>query len=392
MAGTDGVSINQLTCRMKKTFLVISFGFLFFFSAKTQEVYLLIGTYTSAGSDGIYVSKFNLLTGESKIVSSAKTSNPSYLAVTANRKFVYAVNEDDPGTITAFRFNKDSGTLTMLNQKLSGGVHPCYISINRDGKNVVTANYSSGTIAVSGINFAGSIGQPRQIVQHKGNSIDTKRQEKSHVHSTVFSPDYKYLFASDLGTDKIMIYKVAPGSGALITADQPFVDVKPGSGPRHFEFHPNGKFAYLMEELSGTVSVFSYNDGKLSLLQNTSSHPLSFDGAYGSADIHVSPDGRFLYCSNRGDANSIAIFSIDQQTGLIQIAGFQPTLGIHPRNFCIDPGGNFLLVANRDSDEIVLFKIDKKTGLLDDTKKRIKVSKPVCLKWITNISPYEQWK
>lgn len=389
MAGINGISFNQLTCRMNKTVLAISFLFLSLFSAKAQEVYLLIGTYTTAGSDGIYVSRFNLQTGESKIVSSVKTSNPSYLAVTANKKFVYAVNEDDPGGITAFRFNKDSGTLTMLNQKISGGIHPCYISINRDGRNVVIANYSSGTIAVSGINFGGGISQPRQIIEHKGSSINSKRQEKPHVHSTVFSPDYKYLFASDLGIDKIMIYKVAPGSGALIPADQPFVDVKPGSGPRHFEFHPNGKFAYLMEELTGTVSVFSYNEGKLTLLQNTSSHPMSFDGAYGSADIHVSPDGRFLYCSNRGDANSIAIFSIDQQTGMIQIAGFQPTLGIHPRNFTIDPDGNFLLVANRDSDEIVLFKIDKKTGLLDDTKKRIKVSKPVCLKWITNISPYE---
>lgn len=377
---------------MNKTVLAISLGLLSFFSVNAQDIYLLIGTYTTAGSHGIYVSKFNLQTGENKIVSSVKTSNPSYLAVTPNKKFVYAVNEDDPGGISAFRFNKDSGTLTLLNKKISAGAHPCYISINKNGKNVVVGNYSSGTIAVSGINFIGSVSQPRQVIQHKGSSINKQRQEKPHVHSTVFSPDYKYLFASDLGIDRIMIYKVVPESGALIPAEQPFINVKPGAGPRHFEFHPNGKFAYLMEELSGTVSVFAYDDGKLTLLQNTSSHPMSFKGAYGSADIHVSPDGRFLYCSNRGDANSIAIFSIDQQTGLIQIAGFQPTLGIHPRNFTIDPEGNYLLVANRDSDEIVIFRIDKKTGLLDDTKKRIKISKPVCLKWITNISAYELWK
>lgn len=369
---------------MNKTVLVITIAIFSFISAKAQEAYLLIGTYTTSGSDGIYVSKFDLQTGETKITSSVKTSNPSYLAVSANKKYVYAVNENDPGGITAFSFNKVSGTLTKLNETVSAGAHPCYISINNAGRNVVVANYSSGNIAVSGINSDGSVSQPRQIIQHKGNSINKQRQEKPHVHSTVFSPDYKYLFASDLGIDKINIYKVARESGALIPAEQSFIDLKPGAGPRHFEFHPNGKFAYLIEELDGAVSVFSYKDGKLALLQHTSAHPMSFDGAFGSADIHVSPDGRFLYCSNRGDANSIAIFSIDQQTGMIQIAGFQPTLGIHPRNFTIDPGGNFLLVANRDSDEIVLFSIDKKTGLLDDTKKRVKVSKPVCLKWITN--------
>jgi len=159
--------------------------------------------------------------------------------------------------------------------------------------------------------------------------------------------------------------------------------VNAGAGPRHFEFHPTKPYAYLVEELTGRVSVFQYEEGKLTMLQNTSAHPISYQGAYGSADIHVSPDGRFLYCSNRGDANSIAIFSINQETGMLQIAGFQPTLGVHPRNFSFDPTGNFLLVANRDSDEIVIFKVDKQTGMLEDSKKRIKVSKPVCLKWIT---------
>jgi len=387
MAGINGISINQLTCRMKKILFAISVGLLSFFSVKAQEIYLLIGTYTTSGSDGIYVSKFNTQTGETKIISSVKTKNPSYLAVAPNKTVVYAVNEIDTGSITSFSFKKETGILTKMNSVPSGGANPCYISVNSNGRYAVAGNYSSGTIAVAGIRFNGELNLPKQIIQHKGKSSNKDRQEKPHVHSTVFSPDYKYLFASDLGIDKIMIYKVAPKSGVLIPADLPFINVKPGAGPRHFEFHPNGKFAYLMEELSGTVSVFAYDDGKLSLLQNTSSHPMSFTGAYGSADIHVSPDGNFLYCSNRGDANSIAIFSIDQKTGMIQIAGFQPTLGVHPRNFTIDPAGNFLLVANRDSDEIVVFKINKKTGLLDDTKVRIKVSKPVCLKWITNTTP-----
>lgn len=360
---------------------VFSFLFLFPFIAFTQEHYLFIGTYTSGGSDGIYVYKFNTATGESTLMSSAKTSNPSFLAVSNNQKFLYAVNENDPGTVTAFSFNKDSGTLTKLNEVITAGAHPCYISINKKGNNAVVGNYSGGNISVLGINSNGTISQPRQTVQHNGNSVNRKRQEKAHVHAAVFSPNYQYLFAPDLGMDKVMIYKVASGSGALLAAEPPFVEVNPGAGPRHMAFHPNGEFVYLIEELTGTVGVYKFFEGKLTLLQNTSAHPLNYDGAIGSADIHVSPDGNFLYCSNRGDANNIAIFRINQETGMIQIAGFQPTLGIHPRNFSFDPSGKFILVANRDSDEIVIFKVDQKTGMLEEIKKTIKISKPVCIKW-----------
>ncbi|MFT3843783.1 MAG: lactonase family protein [Lacibacter sp.] len=376
---------------MKKIGGLICSVFAFLFT-NAQEPFLIVGTYTSTGSDGIYVYQFNEQTGDATKMSYAKISNPSFLVVSPDMKFVYAVNEDNSGSVSAFSFNKDSAKLSFINQTISGGVHPCYINIGKGGKYVITGNYSSGSIAVSGINYNGSVSQPRQIIQHKGKGVNEKRQEGPHVHSVVFSPDYKYLFAPDLGLDKIMAYKVAPESGALSPAEPSFVQVKPGAGPRHFEFHPNGKFAYLMEEMSGAVSVFKYEEGKLNFLQNISSHPLSFEGDKGSADIHVSPDGRFLYCSNRGDANSIAIFSINQETGMLRITGFQPTLGLHPRNFTIDPTGNFLLVANRDSDEIVIFKIDKQTGLLEDTKKRIPVLKPVCLKWIVKISPYAKWK
>lgn len=347
-----------------------------------QEYRLLVGTYTSAGSNGIYVYDFNKTSGEAKLLSSVKTSNPSYLAVAPNQKFVYTVNEDNPGMVTAFQFNKDSGTLTKLNDVVSAGAHPCYISINKKGTHLVVGNYTGGNLAVIDVRENGLINQPKQIVQHNGNSVNRARQEKAHVHSTVFSPDNNFLFVPDLGMDKIMIYKIAPKSGAMQAADPAFFETNGGAGPRHFEFHPTKNFAYLIEELSGTVSAFSYDEGKLKLLQNTTCHPMSYQGAMGSADIHVSPDGKFLYCSNRGDANSIAIFSIDQETGMLKIAGFQPTLGLHPRNFSFDPAGNFLLVANRDSDEVVIFNVDKRTGLLEDSKQRIKVSKPVCLKWI----------
>ncbi|RXK61841.1 lactonase family protein [Lacibacter luteus] len=363
-----------------KLFLPLSL--LLCFSLKAQQYHLLVGTYTNAGSEGIYTYKFDVQTGKTTANGSVKTTNPSYLAVSPDQKYVFAVNENDSGTVSAFKFNKENGALTFLNTVTSAGAHPCYISVNKKGTVAVAGNYSSGTIAVMEIRSDGQLSQPKQIIQLKGSSVNRSRQEKSHVHATVFSPDFRHLLVPDLGTDKVMLYSVAPNSGALQAMEEPYADVNAGAGPRHIDFHPKLEIAYLIEELTGTISVFKYKEGQLELLQNTSSHPLSYIGAFGSADIHVSPDGRFLYASNRGDANSIAIFSIDQETGMLQIAGFQPTLGIHPRNFSIDPTGNFLLVANRDSDEIVIFRIDKKTGLLDDTKQRINVSKPVCVKWI----------
>ncbi|NCU04163.1 MAG: lactonase family protein [Chitinophagaceae bacterium] len=351
-------------------------------SVSAQQYNLIIGTYTNAGSEGIYTYRFDAQTGDAVAMSSVKTSNPSYLTASPDGKYVYAVNSDNEGMVSAFQFNKQDGSLKFLNKVSSAGSGPCYISINRKGNILVAGNYGSGTIAVMEARQDGQLNQPKQIIQLKGSSVNRSRQEKSHVHSTVFSPDFNFLYVPDLGTDKVMIYKVAQGSGALQPAEQPYVEVNSGAGPRHFVFHPKLSRAYLIEELTGTISVFEYADGQLNLIQNTSSHPISYQGTYGSADIHVSPDGRFLYASNRGDANSIAIFRIDQENGMIHPAGFQPSLGIHPRNFNFDPTGNFLLVANRDSDEVVIFKIDKQTGLLDNTKKRIKVSKPVCIKWI----------
>lgn len=362
--------------------ILLALCLFFSVSLNAQQYHLLVGTYTNAGSEGIYTYRFDVLTGKATASSSVKTSNPSYLAISPDQKYVFAVNENDSGTVSAFKFNKENGGLTFLNSVSSAGAHPCYISVNKKATIATVGNYSSGTIAVMEVRPDGQLNQPKQIIQLKGNSVNRKRQEKSHVHATVFSPDYRFLFVPDLGTDKIMQYKVTPGSGALQAAEEPYTDVNAGAGPRHLDFHPKLEIVYLIEELTGTISVFKHKDGKLELIQNSSAHPLSYIGAYGSADIHVSPDGRFLYASNRGDANSIAIFSIDQETGMLQIAGFQPTLGIHPRNFSIDPTGQFLLVANRDSDEIVVFKIDKKTGLPEDSKQRISVSKPVCIKWI----------
>jgi 6-phosphogluconolactonase len=353
------------------------------YSQKAKDQFLIIGTYTSEKSEGVYVYRFNTETGENSFVSTAKTSNPSFVTVSPNKKFVYTVNEDDPGKVTAFSFNRTNGQLIQLNQQPSHGRHPCYITTDRNGKWVIVGNYSSGTIAVYPTNKDGSLGSATDSVLHEGSSVNSERQEAAHVHATVLNKNNKTLYVPDLGMDMVMLYNLDSKTGKLKEFPTPSVATEPGAGPRHIDIHPNGKYAYLMEELTGGVSVYKIeNDGYLSLLQNVSGLPRDFNGVVGSADIHVSPDGKFLYCSNRGESNTIGIFSINQSNGQLNWIDHQSTLGKTPRNFNFDPTGNFLLVANQNSDEIVIFKRDKQTGLLTDTGKRINISKPVCLKWI----------
>ncbi len=361
----------------------------FSYASAQKNPYLLVGTYTSGKSEGIYVYQFDSNNADSKLISVAKTSNPSYLAIAPNKKIVYAVNEtaDTTGSIvgggvTAFSFNEADGKLTAMDKQLSGGTNPCYVAVDKTSKWVFAGNYSSGTLAEFAVKSNGSINAASQVIAHTGTGANKDRQEGSHVHSTVLSPDNNYLFVPNLGLDKVYIYQLNKATGKLTPTAEKSANSEPGSGPRHFEFAPNGQYAYLMEELTGTVVVYKYNNGKLSKQQRISSLPKDFTGAAGSADIHVSPDGKFLYCSNRGDANSITIFSINQQNGKITVAGHQATLGKTPRNFNFDPTGKYLLVANQESDNIVIFKIDKKTGLLIDTGKKILVPNPVCIKWI----------
>ncbi len=361
------------------------------FSQKSTDKYLIIGTYTSgANDDGIYVYKFNTETGDNSFVSSIKTSNPSFLAISANQKYVYAVNETADttrftvtGYIAAFAFNKASGTLSFLNKQESGGKHPCYVAIDKSGKWVFAGNYSSGSVAVLPVKPNGMLDSAKQVIQHEGSSVVEGRQEEPHVHATFLSPDNKTLYVPDLGIDKLMIYKFDNRSGNLSEGNMPFMITEPGAGPRHFDIHPNGKYAYLMQELTGIVSVYRIlKDGSLESIQDISGLPREYIGPVGSADIHVSPDGKFLYCSNRGESNTLGILQVDPKTGWLTWVGDQSTMGKTPRNFNFDPTGNFLLVANQNSNDIVIFKRDKQTGLLEDTGKRISVSKPVCLKWI----------
>lgn len=354
-----------------------------------DEHFLLIGTYTSGKSEGIYVYKFNSATGENRFVSAVRSSNPSFLAVSSNEKFVYAVNENadstiDPpgGTVTAFSFNAVNGTLMEINKQPSGGKHPCYISIDQSGKNIAVANYTGGNVAVFHADENGHLEPASQIIRYTGSGTNSSRQNSPHVHYTHYSSNRFQFFATDLGTDKVMLYRVDPFTGELTPGRQAFTRSQPGSGPRHMDFSKNNKYAYLMEELSGTVSVYKNKNRKLKFIQRLGTLPADYKGEAGSADIHVSPDGKFLYCSNRANANNISIFSIDSISGKLVLIGHHSSLGKTPRNFNFDPAGNFLLVANQNTDEIVIFKIDKQTGSLIDTGKRINVPNPVCLTWI----------
>ncbi|MES2774618.1 MAG: lactonase family protein [Bacteroidota bacterium] len=350
-----------------------------------QDVHLFIGTYTGTGSKGIYVYKFNTTTGKATWVSNTDSMvNPSFLTVSSNGKFLYSVSESGgnfPGKVNAFSFDKKTGQLKFINEQTSGGDNPCYVSITKNGQWVAVGNYTGGNLSMFKTKPNGALMPVAQFIQHYGTGPNKSRQEKAHVHSTVFSPDEKFLFAPDLGMDKVMVYKFRATSNLpLEPAAEPFAETLPGSGPRHLVFHPTiKKYAYLVNEMAGAVNGYIFEKGKLSNIQNIAMHPGDFKGQPGSADIHLSPDGKFLYASNRGEENNIVIYAVEPMNGLLTLKGYQSVLGTKPRNFCIDPTGNFLLVANQDSGNIVIFKRDKETGFLTPTGEEIKIPKPVCL-------------
>ena len=348
---------------------------------------LIIGTYTQPGkSEGIYVYDFNDATGELKYKSVAKgVENPSFLAISKDRKFVYAVNElggEKKGGVSAFTFNAPTGELTLINTQNSEGDHPCYISVDKKSKNVIVGNYTGGNLSVLNILPNGGLSAAVQTIQHTGSSVNKERQEKAHMHCTALSPNEKYLFTADLGTDKVTTYNYNPANAKTPLTFASTASVKPGSGPRHITFHPNGKYVYVVQELNASVNVYDCKKGKITSKQTISMVPADYKGVVGAADIHVSPDGKFLYASNRGDVNNLAIFSIAKD-GKLTWVGSQSTLGKTPRNFAIDPSGKFLLVANQGTDDIYVFKRDLKTGLLTQTENKINVGAPVFLKLVS---------
>jgi 6-phosphogluconolactonase len=350
--------------------------------AQENKLTLVVGTYTNkCDSKGIYVYDFDAKTGDFTFKNvSETTTSPSYLTISKNKDYLYTVNENGKeSTISAFSFNKVSGEMQFINKQDSNGASPCYI-INND-KNVITANYTGGNLVVFPKNPDGSLAPSKQVVQHVGKSINEKRQTSPHAHMVSFSPDKKYVFANDLGTDKVYSYQYDQDNVTETLKLKDTMNVKPGSGPRHSVFSNNGDYLYLLQELDGAITVFSHKEGYLKKIQETSVVDKKFTGDIGAADIHISPDGKFLYATNRGTANTISIFKI-LKDGKLSLVEHTSTLGKKPRNFTIDPTGNFLLIGHQDSSDIIIFRRNKTNGKLTPTSKKIEVCAPVCLVFI----------
>jgi 6-phosphogluconolactonase len=348
-----------------------------------KRVYL--GTYTGASSQGIYLVEVHEKAGRLFDRGlAAKTENPSFLAMHPKLPVLYAVGEiegdGDGGTISAFRIDAETGTLSLLNQASTGGAGPCHVAVAPSGAHVAVANYSGGSVALLPLGEDGSLSPASAFVQHTGSSVHPKRQEAPHAHSVNFDPAGTYLLSADLGTDQLLVYRYDAAAGTLTPHDPPFAALPPGAGPRHFVFHPSSKFVYVVNELDSTVSVFSWNweTGVLEALQQVGTLPKDFTGDSTTAEIRVHPTGRFLYASNRGH-DSIAVFSIDSKTGLLSLVSHSPTGGSTPRNFNLDPTGRFLIAANQRSDSVFLFRVDQNTGALTATGSSVAVGAPVCV-------------
>jgi len=374
---------------MKKFLLIISLLFPVVIYAQHKNAApstydLLIGTYTKGKSQGIYVYRFYTETGRMAYLNEIDdVSNPSYLCVSANDKFVYAVNENGKnGEVSAFSFEPRQGKLAFINKQSSGGADPCYISVDKDQKNVFVANYTSGSLAVLPVNKDGSLAPVSQLVQDKGHGVDKERQEGPHVHIAMLSPDEKYLLYTDLGTDKLNVMRYHDSHPQPLTAaDPPFVNIKAGEGPRHIVFSEDKKHVYLVTEMGSAVHVFDYHNGRLKEKQSITLLENKFKGQTAGAAIHISPDGRYLYASNRLETNEISVYVIDPETGLLTFMQRVTSYGKNPRDFAIDPTGHFLLVANQDSDSIYVYKIDQNNGQLSKVVSNIEIGNPVCLKF-----------
>lgn len=373
-----GICILFASCNLNSTQMTQS----------EKKIDVLIGTYTDSGeSEGIYV--YTLDTDSGTLVYKNKVTgidNPSFLALSPDLNHVYAVSEwgrDSSGTVYAYDFDRQSGALTFLNKQSSGGDGPCYVSVAPTGNYVFTANYGSGSLAAIPVAADGSLRDDIQAIYHPGNREDGK-EGPSRMHASVVSPDNKSLIVTNLGTDKITSYPLhaTAQSFPLDTVKQATYTLPEGSGPRHFTFHPNGKYAYAIHELDGKISLFDYENGVLSEKQQVLILPEGFTGKFAAADIHISPDGKFLYGSNRLGLNEIIIFKIDQDSGKLSFVGRESSGGKTPRNFAIDPSGQFLLVANQNSNDIFVFLRDQDTGLLTLTSEKISVGSPVCLQFV----------
>jgi 6-phosphogluconolactonase len=358
--------------------------------AGNGELLVYIGTYTKGDSKGIYAYRFQPKTGKlTSLGLAAETVNPSFVAIHPNHRFLYSVSEigdfqgGKTGAVSSFAIDSNTGLLTRLNTVSSKGSGPCYVRVDPTGKSLLVANYGSGSIAAMPIKSDGQLGEAVSAIQHAGTGSDPDRQSGPHAHSINPSPDNRFAIVADLGLDEVLVYKLDPAKALLKPNDPPFTKVAPASGPRHFAFDPSGRFGYVINEMKSTVTAFSYdkNHGVLKEIQTITTLPKDFSGKSSTAEVQVHPSGKFLYGSNRGH-DSIAMFTIDQKTGMLTSTGNVSTQGKTPRNFGIDPTGNFLFAANQDAGGVVVFRIDANTGKLTPTGDKLDVPFPVCVKFM----------
>jgi len=356
---------------------------------------LFVGTYTEKESKGIYAYRFDAASSElTPLGIAAEASNPSFLAIDPSHRFLYAVNEVEKykdansGVVSAFAIDRQkgdrqTGKVQLLNAVASRGADPCYIAFDKTGKYALVANYTGGSVAVFPVQPDGHIGESSAFVQHVGSSVNRERQEGPHAHWIETTPDNRFAIAVDLGLDELLVYRFDAKTGSLTPNNPPYAKLDPGAGPRHLAFHPNGKFAYVVNELQSSITAFAYDAsrGTLHKLKTVSTLPKNFLGNNDTAEIKVHPGGKFLFASNRGH-DTIAVFSIDSKTGALTLADHFPTQGKTPRNFEIDPTGKLLFVANQDTNNIAVFQIDSNNGRLTLTKQTLQVPSPVCLKFV----------
>jgi len=352
-------------------------GFVCISCTSTEKIY--IGT---SSNEGMFLVEFNEKNGTlNKIYQQNDVKKPGFLTISPNKKFLYTVASGNK--IKAYKIEKNS-ELTFINEKDSSGKGPCHIEISKSAKAIVVANYGSGDTTVISVAADGSLsGAPRNHSHKKYPSPGTKKpQSGPRAHNVKMSPDGRYVFVSDLGLDKILVYKFDDNYEKLTRNKPEYINVATGAGPRHFTFHPNGKFAYVINELDSSVSAFHYlGEGKLSLKQSIGTKPKSWTEANNCADIHIHPNGKFLYGSNRGN-NSIVIFKINQRDGTLSLIGHESTRGNWPRNFAISPSGKYLLAANQKSSDIYVFEIDQDTGKLNFTGNSLELPNPICIKFV----------
>lgn len=379
----------KLLCAALAAWLLISFS-AHADGPASKPFLVYFGTYTGAKSQGIYVSRFDTATGKLGAPTLAAPSvNPSYLALSPDHQFLFAVNETDHfngqagGAVSAFRLAASTGGLEFLDQQPSGGSGPCHLAVDATGGFLVVANYDSGSVAAFPVQTNGFIGPPASVIQHHGASVNPQRQAGPHAHCIAIDSAHNRVFACDLGLDKVLIYRLNETNGTLAPDENPWVELKPGSGPRHIAFSPDGRQAYVISEMASTLTTFAYDpeSGTLTEAQTVSTLPEDFHGKNTCAEVVVHPSGRFVYGSNRGD-DSIAVFAVDEPSGRLRWVERQSTRGKTPRCFAIDPTGQYLIAANQDSDSVVVFRINTQTGQLTWTGQTVEVGKPVCVTFV----------